>query len=68
MTIGEKIKELRIKYNLTQKEVSETLNIKQNSYSNYENNKREPDINTLIKIANIFNTSLDYICGRYKDI
>lgn len=64
--IGERLKELRKEKNLTQKEISKLLDIKQNTYSNYENNKSEPDIQTLIKMADIFKSSIDYICGRYK--
>lgn len=49
--IGDKLKELRENKGLVQTELSNLLNIKQGSYSNYELNKREPDIETIIKIA-----------------
>jgi DNA-binding XRE family transcriptional regulator len=66
MTIGEKLKECRKNKKMTQQEVAELLNIKQATYNGYENDKHLPDIKTLIKLADIYKTSLDYITGRYK--
>ena len=43
-----KLKEYRIKSNMTQKEVAKALNITQAGYGNYETGRTEPDINTLI--------------------
>lgn len=59
-----RLKELRIQLNLPQKEICKAVNIPQNTYSQYENNKREPDYNTLLKLANYFNVSVDYLIGR----
>ena len=53
------LKELRKIYNLTQKEMSIKLDVQQGSYANYENGKREPNYDVLIKISNIFNVSID---------
>ncbi len=47
--------------NLTQKEIAKLLNIEQTTYSGYETGYSRPDIDTLKKIANIFNTSIDYL-------
>lgn len=57
-----KIKELRGR--LTQKELSNKLNISVKNLSNYEVGRTEPDISTLIKLADYFNVSLDYLCDR----
>jgi len=65
--IGEILKKLRKERNLTQHEISNIINVKQNSYSQYENNLRQPDIETLIKLANYYKVSLDYLTGRYKN-
>ena len=59
-----KLKELRNLQNKTQEEVANSLNMKTQTYQNYELKKREPDIETLIKIANYFDVSLDYLCDR----
>ena len=58
------LKDLRINKNVTQQQISKNLNIKQSTYSNYELNKNEPDIQTLIKLADFFDVSLDYLCDR----
>lgn len=63
--IGEKLKELRKARNLTQNDISKMLDIRQSTYSGYENNEHEPDIKTLIKIADILKVSLDYLCNRF---
>lgn len=59
-----KLLELRKKNNLTQTQVANELKISQKTYSNYENNITNPDIDTLISIADFFNVSLDYLCER----
>lgn len=64
--IGEILKNLRREKNLTQEQISKLLNIKQNTYSQYENDVNQPDIAMLIKIADVFKVSLDYLTGRYK--
>lgn len=61
--IGDKLKELRSKMNLTQSEVSKLLDIKQNTYSGYESNKHEPDLNMLSKMASLFKVTTDYLLG-----
>ena len=56
-----RLKELR-QYNCrTQKEVAEILNIQQNTYSQYENGQRQIPIDFLIKLANFYQVSVDYI-------
>jgi Predicted transcriptional regulators len=64
--VPERLKEKRIKSNLTQKAVAEELKISQSTYAGYETGKRQPDIETLLKLANLFETSTDYLLGRYS--
>lgn len=59
--ISMKLKELREENNLSQKEVANFLNIKQNTYSQYETNKRQLPIDVLIKLAKFYKTTTDYI-------
>ena len=62
-----RLKELRSQSNMQQKDVCASLNIPQNTYSQYENGKREPDSETLSRIADFFGVSVDYILGRTDD-
>ena len=56
-----KLKELREENNLTQSQIADYLNIKQNTYSQYENEKRQLPIDVLIKLAKLYKVSTDYI-------
>lgn len=67
MTI-KNIKQLRINSNKTQEEIAKILNMPQSSYQHYENGRSEPNIEKLIKLADYYNVSLDYLVGRhFKD-
>ncbi|MEG1509784.1 MAG: helix-turn-helix transcriptional regulator [Clostridia bacterium] len=57
------LKELRLDNNLTQVELAEKLNIRQQSYLRYELGKGEPSLDTLILLTQIFNVSADYLLG-----
>jgi transcriptional regulator with XRE-family HTH domain len=61
MTLGEKLKSLRLNHNKTQKEVASYLDITIASYSYYENNQRKPDYLALRKLVRYFNTSYEYL-------
>ncbi|GLI06371.1 MULTISPECIES: helix-turn-helix domain-containing protein [Paenibacillus] len=65
--IGNRIAALREKQGLTQEELSLKLDISRASLSHYEKNRREPDYDTLVKIANHFKVSIDYLLGRTQD-
>lgn len=60
----EKLKELRKNAHLYQTDVCQATGIKLSSYKQYETNRATPDIDTLKKIANFYDVSLDYLCGR----
>ncbi len=59
----EKLKELRKQNNITMKELGKKLNLAESTISLYEMGKREPDFQTLIKIADLFNVTIDYLLG-----
>ena len=61
---GLKLKALRVLNNLTQAEVARRIGVTQSTYNYYEKEKTQPDFNTLIKIADLYNVSLDYLLGR----
>ncbi len=56
-----RLKELREENNLKQQDVAEYLHVKQNTYSQYENEKRQLSIDMLIKLAIFYKVSTDYI-------
>lgn len=59
-----RLKELRIKKGVSQLKLALDLNMNQNSISRYENGVREADYATLIKFADYFNVSIDYLLER----
>ena len=67
MSLGSKLKQIRISKQMMQKDVYESLGISNNTYSNYENDKREPDFKTLVCIADFLDVSVDYLLGRTDD-
>ena len=61
-----KIKELREEYSLTQKELADKISNVQRNVSNWENGTSEPDCETIVKLADLFDVSLDELFGRDK--
>jgi len=59
-----RLKELRKKRKISQLKLALDLNMSQNSISRYETCEREADYETLIKFADYFDVSLDYLLGR----
>ena len=64
MTIGEKIKSLRQKNNVTQEKLAEYLNISYQSVSKWETESAVPDLDKLIKMCDLFDVTLDTLTGR----
>ena len=60
----ERIRNLRIDRGYTQKQVAEYLNIKQNTYSQYEIGVLNYPVDALIKLADLYGVSVDYLLGR----
>ncbi|MDE5721773.1 MAG: helix-turn-helix domain-containing protein [Clostridia bacterium] len=60
---GQRIKELRIEKNLTQKKFAEMLSTTQSTIGKYEREELQPSIEIIIKICNIFEISSDYLIG-----
>ena len=59
-----RLKELRKQKGLTLAELGKEVNLKNNTLSRYERGIREPNISTLIKLANLFDVTVDYLIGR----
>ena len=62
-----RLKELRKKKGISQLRLATDLNATQNTISRYETGEREPGIDELIKIADYFNVSVDYLIGRTEN-
>lgn len=67
-TFGYNLKLLRMQNNWTQTELAKLLNVAKGTVSNWENENRFPDKDTLNKIADVFNVSMDYLLGRTSTI
>ena len=59
MLIGDKLKEARLKKNMTQEEVADKIFVSRQSISNWENNKTYPDIGNVIALSDLYDVSLD---------
>lgn len=60
----QRIRDLREDHDLTQKEVAHILSCSQRVYSDYERGKVDPSTTVLIKLADYYNVSVDYLLNR----
>lgn len=58
------LKLLRQATGISQRQLSEAIGVSQQSINKYENHNIEPDIDTMIRIADYFQTSVDYLIGH----
>ena len=70
--LNERIRKLRIERNLSQVDLAKKLNVTKQSVSNWENDNIQPSIEMLVKLAEAFSVSTDYLLGlddrRYLEI
>lgn len=62
--LGRRLKEAREKTHLTQQQVADRLGISNGTLSGYERNYRDPDTDTLSKLAELYGVSVDWLTGR----
>jgi transcriptional regulator with XRE-family HTH domain len=65
--LSRRLREIRIEKGYTQEKVAEYLGFTRPTYTAYESGRRKPDNGTLVKLANFFDVSLDYLLGRTKN-
>jgi len=65
--LGNRIKELRLQKGITQEQLAQHLNVAKSTIGMWENEKREPNFKMLIRIADYFDCSIDYLLGRTND-
>ena len=64
MLIGKRIKDMRIEKGLSQQELGDLLGVTKVSVCGYENGTRTPSLDTFNLLAEVFNTTTDYLLGR----
>ena len=60
---GARVKELREGKNLTQKEAAHLIGVSRTSIIGYETGEKSPKLSTLVRMARVYNSSVDYILG-----
>lgn len=61
--LGRRIRELRREAEMSQKDLAEKTGIKQNTVAQYENGIAKPSLEVLVKMANVFQVTTDYLLG-----
>ena len=62
--IGKRLRALREKKGLKQIDIANVLGVSRTTYTQYETEKSEPDLATVTKLAEFFNTTTDYLLGK----
>lgn len=65
--LNNRIKELRIAHGLNQVELAKKLSVTKQTVSNWENNNIQPSVDMLVKIADCFSTTTDYLLERNEN-
>lgn len=65
--VGKRIRELMKENNLTQCMLADKIGVKQNTISTWINEKKEPNIPNLWRLADYFDVDIDYLVGRKND-
>jgi len=63
-TFTDRLAILKTQSNSLQKTIAENVGLSLRSYQRYEKGEREPSLSVLIALADYFDVSLDYLCGR----
>ena len=63
-SFGDRLRELRKSKKLTQVQVSEMIDVQQGTYSRWENGTLEPNLEAVVKLAKLFDTTTDYLLGK----
>jgi transcriptional regulator with XRE-family HTH domain len=65
--INKRLKELRKHFNKKQNDIAEYIGVARSTYTNYESGNKKPPYEQLIKIAEFYSVSVDYLLGRTND-
>lgn len=64
---SERLKQLRSEKQILQKDIAKYLEVTVRTYQYYESGELEPDLEKLVKLADLFNVSTDYLLGRRSE-
>lgn len=67
LDLSVRLKELRLEKRLRQDQLAALVGLEKSSISMYENDMRQPSYETLVRFADVFNVSVDYLLGRRND-
>lgn len=59
-----RLKDLRLNYNMTQKEIAKQLHITRSAYAQYESGIHQPPLEVMERLADFYHVNLEYLCGR----
>lgn len=65
--IGDRLRELREERGMKQEDLASIINVERQSISNYENDKSCPSLENLVRLADFFEVTTDYLLGRTKE-
>lgn len=66
MEINQRLKDERKKHGYTQQQIADRLCMARASYAKYETGENTPTLENMLKLADLYKTSLDYLTGRYS--
>lgn len=64
---NERLKQIRLEYNLTQKQLAELIGVTERGIQRYEANERKPNFDVLMSLLDNLDISADYLLGRSDD-
>lgn len=64
LAVRHRLRLLRLHNDLTQRQVAEALKLERSTYAYYETGKCQPSLDTLLKLADLYDVSTDYLLGR----
>lgn len=67
MTFADSLKRFRRDFQLTQKQVADSLELQESAYQRYEHGKTLPSVSIVTKLADAYDVSMDYLTGRTPD-
>lgn len=62
--LGKKLRKLRRDKELTQQQIADTLGLTRAAYASYELSRRQPDHQTILRLAKLFNVTTDYLINN----
>ena len=68
MTLGEKIKEMRKKFGLSQEELASIMNVSRQAITKWESDGGLPDISNLQELSKVFGITIDYLLDNNNDL